>query len=96
MEHPEVEFTRVVLGNTDGTEFARGWGADRTERVTRAWVERGLFPSPTMMPVETAAEAVLSVLALRGFVDDIAVMPRANDADAAAIARDGRLTKRPG
>lgn len=94
MEHPEVEFTRVVLGNTSGTEFARGWGTERTESVTRAWVERGLFPAPTMMPVEAAAEAVLSVLALRGFVDDIAVMPRGDDPDAAAIARGGRRAGR--
>jgi len=96
MEHPEVEFTRVVLGNTDGTEFARGWGSERTEAVTRAWVERGLFPAPTMMPVEAAAEAVLSVLALRGFVDDIAVMPRTRDPDAASIARGENHRKRPG
>ena len=96
MEHPEVEFTRVVLGNTDGTEFARGWGPDRTEAVTRTWVERGLFPAATMMPVEVAAEAVLSVLALRGFVDDIAVMPRTRDPDAASIARGESHRKRPG
>jgi len=49
-----------------------------------------------MMPVEAAAEAVLSVLALRGFVDDIAVMPRTRDPAAASIARGGRRTKRPG
>ncbi len=96
MEHPEVEFTRVVLGNTDGTEFARGWGAERAEAVTRAWVERGLFPAPTMMPVEVAAEAVLSVLALRGFVDDLAVMPRTRDPNAASIVRGERRPKRPG
>jgi NAD(P)-dependent dehydrogenase (short-subunit alcohol dehydrogenase family) len=95
MEQPEVEFTRVVLGNTDGTEFAQGWGAERAESVTRAWVERGLFPAPTMMPVEAAAEAVLSVLALRGFVDDLAVMPRARDPHAASIVR-GERAKRPG
>ncbi len=96
MEHPDVEFTRVVLGNTDGTEFARHWGPERTEAVTRAWIERGFFPAPTMMTVETAAEAVLSVLALRGFVDDIAVMPRPRDPHAGSVARGERPTKRPG
>jgi NAD(P)-dependent dehydrogenase (short-subunit alcohol dehydrogenase family) len=85
MEHPQIEFTRVVLGNTNGTEFARSWGPERTEVVTRAWVERGLFPSATMMPIEAAAEAVVSVLALRGFVDDVAVMPRPRDAGMHAI-----------
>jgi hypothetical protein len=36
------------------------------------------------------------VLALRGYVDDIAVMPRANDPDAATIARGGRRAGRSG
>jgi len=96
MEHPDVEFTRVVLGNTEGTEFAHGWGRERTAAVTRVWIERGLFPAPTMMPLEAAAEAVLSVLALRGYVDDIAVMPRARDARAELSARGGKAGSRPG
>lgn len=87
MEHPDVEFTRVLLGNTEGTEFAHGWGSERTASVTKVWIERGLFPAPTMMPVDAAAEAVLSVLALRGYVDDIAVMPRAQDPRAEAVAQ---------
>jgi hypothetical protein len=32
-----------------------------------------------MMPLASAAEAIVSVLALRGFVDEIGVMPRARD-----------------
>lgn len=95
MEHPEVEFTRVMLGNTNGTEFASDWGAERTEAVTKGWVERGLFPSPTMMPVEAAAEAVLSVLALQGFVDDMAVMPRQRDPRAEPIAATAGARRRP-
>ncbi len=90
MEHPDVEFTRVMLGNTDGTEFAHGWGAKRTESVTKAWIERGLFPAATMMPLEAAAEAVLSVLALRAYVDDVAVMPRTRDPRAEVTARDAK------
>jgi NAD(P)-dependent dehydrogenase (short-subunit alcohol dehydrogenase family) len=96
MEHPDIEFTRVMLGNTDGTEFAHGWGRERAEAVTRVWIERGLFPAPTMMPIEAAAEAVLSVLALRGHVDDIAVMPRAKDLAAVVIARGESPENEPG
>jgi NAD(P)-dependent dehydrogenase (short-subunit alcohol dehydrogenase family) len=96
MEHPEVEFTRVMLGNTNGTEFANGWGAERTEAVTRVWIERGLFPAATMMPLEAAAEAVLSVLALRGYVDDVAVMPRASDPRAEVSLRAGKSDEQPG
>ena len=82
MEHPDVDFTRVVLGNTEGTEFAQAWGPERTEAATKIWVERGLFPAPNMMRLEAAAEAILSVLAIRGYVDDIAVLPRTRDAAA--------------
>jgi len=79
MEHPTVDFTRALLGNTEGTEFASTWGAERTAKFVKLWVEGGLFPSATMMKLEDAAEAILSVLALRGFVDDLAVMPRRRD-----------------
>ncbi len=80
MEHPEVDFTKVVLGNTTGTEFADGWGRERTLAITKLWVERGLFPAPKMMPLANAAEAICAVLAVRGHVDEIGVMPRLHDA----------------
>ncbi len=79
LEQPAVDFTRVVLGNTADTEFARAWGPERTASITRLWVERGLFPAPNMMPLAHAAEAICAVLALRGFVDEIGVMPRPSD-----------------
>jgi NADP-dependent 3-hydroxy acid dehydrogenase YdfG len=89
-EHPELDFTRVVLGNTDGTEFARAWGPERAAAVTKVWVERGLFPAPTVMPLAAAAEAVVAVLALQGYVDDVAVMPRTGDVSAVVSARRER------
>jgi NAD(P)-dependent dehydrogenase (short-subunit alcohol dehydrogenase family) len=79
MEHPEVDFTKVVLGNTMGTEFANGWGRERTMAITKMWVERGLFPAPKMMPLANAAEAICAVLAVSGHVDEIGVMPRLRD-----------------
>lgn len=80
MEHPDVDFTKVVLGNTTGTEFAQGWGRERTLAITKLWIERGLFPAPKMMPLRNAAEAICAVLAVRGHVDEIGVMPRLRDA----------------
>ena len=82
MEAPNVDFTRALLGNTSGTEFAVGWGAERTGEFTKMWIDRGLFPAPTMMPLEVAGEAIASVLAIRGYVDDIAIMPRQRDSSA--------------
>jgi len=84
MEAPGVDFTRALLGNTSGTGFADGWDAEETARVTRIWIDRGLFPAPTMMPLEVAAEAITTVLAVEGYVDDIAIMPRQADASARA------------
>ena len=82
MEHPDVDFTRVVLGNTGGTEFADGWGPERTAAAVKIWIERGLFAAPNMMSLEAAAEAITSVLAIQGYVDDIAIMPRTRDPSA--------------
>jgi NAD(P)-dependent dehydrogenase (short-subunit alcohol dehydrogenase family) len=79
MEHPDVDFTRVVVGNTSGTEFANAWGGEAIQEAMGVWVSRNLFPSATMMPLDVLAEAVLSVLAVRGYVDDLAVMPRTRD-----------------
>ena len=82
VEHPDVDFTRIVVGNTAGTEFAEAWGAEQTQQAIQVWLDRNLFPAPTMMPPESLAEAVLAVLAIRGYVDDIAIMPRQKDSTA--------------
>jgi NAD(P)-dependent dehydrogenase (short-subunit alcohol dehydrogenase family) len=79
MEHPDVDFTRVVVGNTYGTEFADAWSREDMKAALDVWVERNLFPAATMMSLDVLAEAILSVIAVRGYVDDIAVMPRARD-----------------
>jgi NAD(P)-dependent dehydrogenase (short-subunit alcohol dehydrogenase family) len=79
MEHPDVDFTRVVVGNTVGTEFAAAWAPERLKAALEVWVKRNLFPAATMMSLDVLCESVLSVLAVRGYVDDIAIMPRTRD-----------------
>ncbi|HEY8119797.1 MAG TPA: SDR family oxidoreductase [Myxococcota bacterium] len=79
MEHPDVDFVHVVLGNTFGTEFAASWGAERTAMITKQWIARGLFPAPKMMPLRAAAEAIATTLAVGAFLDDVGVMPRMRD-----------------
>src|SRR4030095_553116 len=73
MEHPDVEFTRIVVGNTSGTEFANGWGGEGMAEAMKVWVSRNLFPSATMMPLAVLAEAILSVIAVRGCVAQLDV-----------------------
>ena len=84
MEHPDVDFTRVVVGNTSGTEFANAWGGEAIATAMQVWVSRNLFPAATMMSLSVLAEAILSVVAVRGYVDDIAIMPRLRDPKASA------------
>ncbi|HKA14903.1 MAG TPA: SDR family oxidoreductase [Myxococcota bacterium] len=79
MEHPDVDFTRVVVGNTADTEFANAWGGEALAGAMKVWVSRNLFPAATMMPLSVLAEAILSVIAVRGYVDDIAIMSRSRD-----------------
>jgi len=79
MEHPDVDFTHVTLGNTSDTEFAASWAPEKAARIIRGWVERGLFPAPKMMPLRSAAEAIAATLAASGFLDEVGVMPRLRD-----------------
>jgi NAD(P)-dependent dehydrogenase (short-subunit alcohol dehydrogenase family) len=79
MEHPDVDFIHVTLGNTSGTEFAAGWEPKKSARVIQGWVERGLFPAPRMMPLRSAAEAIAATLASSAFLDEVGVMPRMRD-----------------
>lgn len=79
MEHPDVDFTRVVVGNTGGTDFAAAWAPERLKQALDVWFKRNLFPAATMMSLDVLCESVLSVLAVQGYVDDIAVMPRTRD-----------------
>ncbi|MGH0028641.1 MAG: SDR family oxidoreductase [Myxococcota bacterium] len=82
MEHPDVDFTRVVLGNTSHTGFADQWDPERLRETLRVWVERNLFPSPTMMTLDDLADSLVAVLAAPGYIDDVAIMPRSRDAHA--------------
>jgi NAD(P)-dependent dehydrogenase (short-subunit alcohol dehydrogenase family) len=79
MEHPEVDFTRVVVGNTAGTGFADHWDPERLKRALAVWVERNLFPSATMMSLSDLADSLVAILGAPGYIDDVAIMPRARD-----------------
>jgi NAD(P)-dependent dehydrogenase (short-subunit alcohol dehydrogenase family) len=87
-EHRDVDFTRVVVGNTAGTEFGVSWAPENTARIMAVWRERNVFPVNTTMPLEVCAEAVVSVLGVRGYVDDFAVMSRTSDPTLEQTAAD--------
>jgi NAD(P)-dependent dehydrogenase (short-subunit alcohol dehydrogenase family) len=84
MEHPDVDFTRVVVGNTAGTGFADHWDPQRLKQALAVWVERNLFPAATMMSLDDLADSLIAILAAPGYVDDVAIMPRTRDPTATA------------
>jgi NAD(P)-dependent dehydrogenase (short-subunit alcohol dehydrogenase family) len=94
-EHPDLDFTRVVVGNTSGTEFGLGWDPGKRDRVIQTWVKRNLFPAPNTMPIDVLAEAVVSLLAVRGYIDDMAVMPRLRDQVMERTLEDNEKLRRP-
>ena len=66
-EHPQVGFTRMVVGECAGgegdsmTEFANGWDGTLASEVMPGWFARG-YMSGTLMPVERLVNAVELVL----------------------------------
>ncbi len=73
-EHPDLCFTRVVIGGT-ATEFASGWDPARMAELTEARVDRGLVKTTVMTADEVAAQ-VLDALTAPVWVDDLRLMPR--------------------
>jgi NAD(P)-dependent dehydrogenase (short-subunit alcohol dehydrogenase family) len=78
-EHPDVSFTRFVLGNfgADDSEFSVGWDAELAGAFYPTWVSRGLL---TDVPIEVDdfVNVVASVLRLGGSssVPTVAITPR--------------------
>lgn len=51
-EHPEVRFSRVTVGATDGTDFARDFDPELFGGLFGQWVARGVIPQRVMNPVD--------------------------------------------
>lgn len=73
-EFPGLLVSRVVIGNTIGTEFASSWDAAALEAASNRWVESGVLGTGGLMHPEQVASSVLFALAGPAFVDDIAVI----------------------
>ena len=82
-EHPDVGFTRVIVGNCAGgqgdsmTEFTSGWDGDLFGEIAQAWFERGLVDE-WLVDVDELVRAVAMVLACgaSACIPTIAVVPR--------------------
>ena len=74
-EHPDVGFTRLVVGECAGgegdsmTQFANGWDGELAMEFAPIWMSRG-YMTGTLMPVERLVKVVDTVLQA-GAVDSI-------------------------
>jgi NAD(P)-dependent dehydrogenase (short-subunit alcohol dehydrogenase family) len=73
-EHPDLCFTRVVVGPT-ATEFGTGWDAATMAELAQARAELGLVKA-TLMTADEVAAQVLDALTAPVWVDDLRLMPR--------------------
>jgi NAD(P)-dependent dehydrogenase (short-subunit alcohol dehydrogenase family) len=51
-EHPELRFTRVTVGATDGTDFARDFDPELAGELFARWVSSGVIPAQVMQARE--------------------------------------------
>lgn len=79
VEYPNLAVTRVVVGNTEGTDFGSSWDPAEMDKALALWVETGIIGSMGMMHPKAVGQAVLAVLAARANIDDIAVIDREGD-----------------
>lgn len=71
---PGLLVSRVVVGNTHGTDFASSWDAERAGRAFERWIDQGVLGSGRTMDPDDVATAVLTVLASPVHIDDLAVL----------------------
>lgn len=76
LEFPGLLVTRVVVGNTGGTEFASSWDPDAIGAATERWLASGVLGSEGIMTPDDVAATVLHVLESPAHIDDVAVIDR--------------------
>jgi NAD(P)-dependent dehydrogenase (short-subunit alcohol dehydrogenase family) len=78
-EFPGLRVTRVVVGNTEGTDFTSSWDPDALGAALARWETAGLLgegATATMGP-EDVAGSICQVLTSTAHIDDISVLDHA-------------------
>jgi NAD(P)-dependent dehydrogenase (short-subunit alcohol dehydrogenase family) len=81
VEHPEVGFTRVVVGDCAGgegdslTQFANDWDTELATEMVPKWMGMG-YMNGGLVPIEELCAVVDSVLQCRASVPSVTVAPR--------------------
>jgi NAD(P)-dependent dehydrogenase (short-subunit alcohol dehydrogenase family) len=80
-EHPEIGFTRVIVGDCAGgegdnmTQFNEGWDMELAAELVPTWVERR-YIAGTLMEVDELVRVVETVLRCGASIPTVAVTPR--------------------
>lgn len=89
-EHPEVAFTRIVIGDTAGgegpgkTEFADNWDPALAGQVAQIWLERGLSTlGGQLVDIDEIIDVVHNVIALgpTASIPSVVVTPRPQESE---------------
>lgn len=75
-EFPGLRVTRVVVGNTAGTDFTSSWDPEALDAAIGRWSASGVLggeAGDTMDP-EDVADTILHVITAAGQIDDVAVI----------------------
>lgn len=78
-EFPGLRVTRVVVGNTEGTDFTASWDGDAFSAALVRWEAAGVLgdgDTATMVPDDVAA-TICHVITSPAHIDDIAVLDHA-------------------
>jgi NAD(P)-dependent dehydrogenase (short-subunit alcohol dehydrogenase family) len=75
-EFPGLRVTRVLVGNTEGTDFTSSWDGDALGAALERWEAAGVLGDGalTTMAPEDVAASILHVLTSPAHIDDIAVL----------------------
>lgn len=74
VEFPGLLVTRVVVGNTHGTDFASSWDGAALHGAMERWAAAGVLGATTTMHPDEVAHAVLQVLTSSVHIADLAVL----------------------
>ena len=78
-EFPGLRVTRVVVGNTSGTEFAEGWDPEQLAASITHWAEIGVLGTGGLMHVDQVAESVIFALGSAAYLPELAVIDHHTD-----------------
>lgn len=74
VEFPGLRVTRIVVGNTGGTDFTAHWDPEALTAAIDRWTAAGVLGSTGTMTPMDVAQTIVHVLGASAHIDDVAVL----------------------